>query len=324
VGDSVLAEWNGMWLDARIKEMNGPDFTVAYALRDCAWEDRVTSDRISSSISNIFSRSIRSTSRGNDSSELTSESRRHVNANRRSREFISKPAGDTRSSSNSVLPINVAGKVFLSSRLKDGRLIYMDPEKGIVMWSIPVEKFADLPMADRPQVENEKLEQTAENPAAIPDGFIARKDLVGNIYYLNTVSGKSQYERPTKSGKVVAENMKSVDRTDPKEMAPWEAFYDADGVPFYHNTETGAVSRAIVDDKPNHTPTEEIKQSVSQVLVDNIALPEGWEIHYTDDGFPYYYCQATGESHWELPASTDESWWETPEQSAPAVRKSVA
>ena len=206
-----------------------------------------------------------------------------------------------RFSRESVIELTIEGRKILTARLRDGRLVFKDPLTGIVSLSVP------------PLLSVRKVE------TAVPEGFLERKDGQGTSYFFNTINSKSQYSRPTLSASEVAANMARVKPVS----HPVEAYFDADGKPFYHNVETDKVSWSppsctpktkspsdkpakqssiSTQNQPAKNPEVHPTVSVAEgVLLDNQVLPNGWEVHYTDDGHPFYFDPVSGESVWELP-----------------------
>ena len=327
-GERVLAEWNGIWWDAKIKQITENGYLVNISDWSEPWEEDIpaSAGRIASSVDSIDNLATLPTTSSSapDKSTLVTTKLSASNPDRL------------------VVTIQANGRTFLSSRLRDGRLVFKDPISGLLSWSVPEQPAIPKESKRAAPQQPTSPKQTKRTIPDLPKGFIERTDLLGNSYFFNTVNGRAQYERPRFSGSKVAKNMALAEGVDAKSIVPWELYFDQDGVPFYHNIETGetrtslpnnvteskntpskigvdnvtskVLSEASQDNATSKVLESDIKTSQksvgSKVVVDNVALPDGWEVHYTDDGHPYYFCISTGESHWELPTvSNDEEWW---------------
>jgi outer membrane protein assembly factor BamB len=163
--------------------------------------------------------------------------------------------------------------------IKDGRTVFLDPESGKLLWSLPV--------------TNTEVVETVK----LPNGWLCRTDPSSNTpYYFNTINWKAQWTQPRLDASIVAENMKSALSSIPH---PYEVYFDVDGNPYYHNIETGKTYWEIPQMSKIHEKAE--SPACSRSVPDTNSLPEGWEVYFTDDGEPYYYCRATDTSYWEIP-----------------------
>ena len=331
----VSVEWSGLWWPASVKQIDGEKCKVSFVNWPEKWDEwiGVSSDRVKDPLVQPSSFSL------SDPSE-SSTIRSHATP---------PPVVDSGSLSRKVVLVEIGGKEYLTSNLTDGRIVFLDPLTGILSWSVPTAESPEAASKPKePVVESVKAVKTKSSATAkkvkagkthvpkakpLPAGFVERTDLEGTPYYFNTINCKAQYLRPTLSAVRVAKNMKTAQTP----TAPWEVYFDADGKPYYSNVDTGTVSWVLpapTSEKPSSSlpphhavdtvvsPAARLRESLSSsesnertlksVMVDNVPLPDGWDVHYTDDGFPYYHCQATGESHWELPRADDDAWWVPP------------
>jgi len=360
-GNNVLVEWNGIWWDANVKQVTKDGYVVNITNWVEPWEEKIpaSSNRIAAGADDIRHISEAPSSHRDGPKVLPRKPSKGSAESSKTRALPAKSPG------REVNSISVNGQNFLTSRLKDGRLVFTDPRTGLLSWSPPLGNKLDT---------SAKPAQT-ETQQTLPEGFIERRDLLGNSYFFNPLNGRAQYERPSLPAATVAKNMSSTDGVDAKSIAPWELYFDKDGKPFFHNVESGQ----SVDELPSTEQTENLSKNVeepinvipeaevllsektrvlepktkgkrtnakknpkiasdvteksdvkesrtveserapktrekgSRIIIDNTPLPEGWEVHYTEDGYPYYFCISTGESHWELPeASSAEEWWVPP------------
>jgi len=113
--------------------------------------------------------------------------------------------------------------------------------------------------------------------APLPEGWDEGKTDGGVRYYINKLSGKTQWERPTEAAK-------------PEALPPlpegWEELSTDDGTKYYSNKATGATQW----DRPTAPATA-------------ASLPAGWEELTTEDGTKYYSNTATGATQWERPTA---------------------
>jgi hypothetical protein len=115
--------------------------------------------------------------------------------------------------------------------------------------------------------------------APLPAGWEEGKTEGGVRYYINKLTGKTQWDRPTEAAK--AEEL-------PPLPAGWEELSTEDGTKYYSNAATGATQW----DRPTAPATGAAS-----------ALPAGWEELTTEDGTRYYSNTATGATQWERPTA---------------------
>ena len=288
VGQSVKVLWNGVPWCASVQKLEDDKCMVSYTNWSRDWDEWIEL----------------SSSRFQTSESINSESRRlsDVESAAPASVSVAEPIiQNANPKERRIVKLDVAGRSILSSRLRDGRLVFKDPISGILSLSIP------------------PVISTPSKPAPLPEGFLERTDAQGTPYFFNTVNSKSQYERPKLAADKVAANMAQAKSVS----LPVETYFDVDGKPFYRNLDTGKVAWYPPTTAQSVKPAESVakKSSVIEtkshvvnvaesVLIDNQVLPNGWEVHYTDDGFPYYFNPASNESLWELPEES--STW-TPE-----------
>jgi hypothetical protein len=321
IGELVKLDWKGLELEAVVKEVDERKFLVSYR----PWEDTFQqwidcTTRTTASLGGTSHVTLRTVSKQERSENpKLSPNQGEGNHHPKKRNIRCK-----------VVPLEINSKTYLSSRLTHGRVVLMDPETGLLSWSI----------SPGPCNTAESINTSAR----LPEGFIAVKDSGGHEYFFNTVNNTAQYSIPTLSAKEVAENMTKVNRDSVP--APWEIYFNKDGVPYFHDPESGKVRGTLPKTPIKETKrakftssTVAVKHQVSKlpstrseslavctksempnnqwvpretptgVVTDNTVIPDGWELHYTDDGHPYFFCEATGESHWELPEKVAEDWW---------------
>jgi len=202
--------------------------------------------------------------------------------------------------SRDVTEIVVDGKLYKCSSLKDGRSVFLDPSTGNLLWHIPRK------LSHRPDIKP-KTENPIPSPKSLPEGWLYREDPHSKTpYYFNTINWKAQWDEPRLLASVVAENIKTTLSTIPH---PWEEYFDIDGNPHYHNPDTNKTVWEIPLSRKVGTKTQPVQDSVRQSVTEHqdsmdqekLQLPEGWQVYFTDDGEPYYYCVATDKSYWEIP-----------------------
>jgi len=296
-GDRVIVEWGGASWDAEVSRREKEKVLVKYTNWSDHWDEwiPVDSERLRSSreqksmrVDDRNQKGERSNDRRSVSSqraesplEKDSISKRddkvmEIQSKRDDMVVEIQPKKDGR-----MMEIEFRGIKVLTSQLRDGRILFKDSKTGLISWDFPI----------------------AHEKATLPAGYITGKDLEGKEYYFNTINRKSQYSIPTVSGEISARNAEKARAV----TAPWEVLFGADGTPYYHNLETGAVTWTADEEKPG-----EAKNVVS---CEN-KQESKWEVHYTEDGFPFYYSHASGESVWEIPQQQgdesvdDENWWE--------------
>lgn len=183
--------------------------------------------------------------------------------------------------SRTIIEVEVDGVTYRTSNLKDGRTVFLDNETGIVSW-FPTSRIS---VSETIQVQ--------EN-VDLPEGWIVRKDSSQSPYYFNTVNWKAQWIKPRLTAAEVAANMQRVAEVVP---VGWEAYFDLDGFPYYYNTQTSETvwEFPVAESTPTESTSTPTKDS------DISSVPDGWELYFTDDGVPYFYCKETSESFWELP-----------------------
>lgn len=186
--------------------------------------------------------------------------------------------------STSSTEVEIAGVKYVTSRLRNGQGVFLDPYTGL-MSLCPAVLVHSLPSS------------VTESPSSsnLPEGWIERSEPNGSRYYFNLVNQTAQWTLPRLPASRVAENM-SLAASFPSKTTPWETYFDLDGYPYYHHSETGETTW--------NPPAETMKTTESSSAGPSEALselPPGWEVYYTEEGVPYYYCMATQESHWELP-----------------------
>ena len=320
-GDILTLDWKGLELEAVVKKVDQRKCLVSYRPWDDTFQEWI----------DLTSRSVKSPKDSSNLDELPTKKIERVEGMKSASMQVagSHPAtkGNYRSK---VVPLEINAKTYLTSRLSDGRIVLMDPETGLLSWSISPTTTSTA--------------ETPKNCARLPEGFIAVKDPRGEEYFFNTVNNTAQYSIPALPAKEVAENMSKINRDSVP--TPWEVYFNKDGVPYFHNTESGKVRATLpkasvkenkrsesmprptdVKSQVPHTTRTEAEtratdskskilssqtttgENASTVVLDNSVIPDGWEIHYTDDGHPYFFCEATGESHWELPEKVAEEWW---------------
>lgn len=305
-GQDVTVDWKGIKWDAVIKDVSETKCLVSYKYSEEPFEEWIP---VSSS--RIVSR------HGIDCKPNSAVlSQGHSRCGHQ--EFQATPHFKRK-----VMKLDVLGYQFLSTRLRNGKLVIQDPSTGLLSWSIPSSVFVSR-NSERDAVTKPPKSKPKE---VVADGFLERKDTCGETYFFNTVNNKAQYARPRLSAQEVADNMS---KSSPKDALPaqWELYFDEDGVAYYLNVDTGRTVRTIPK-KPAKETDEPIQleemelaapQDCEPVKLEEkksspVSTPDGWELHYTEDGSPYYYCQATGESRWELPEEMPrEEWWEPEKQ----------
>lgn len=281
-GDRVRVEWGGSHWDAEISEFEKDKVLVKYSNWSEHWDEWLPTE--STRIQPLNDRS-----HGENNTKKTRKSDRL-----REPRLVPQPEVaeiEEARGSKSVIEIEIGGVKRLCSSLSNGRLLFKDWNTGRVSWDFP------LP----PRVE------------PLAEGFVRAKDLDGKSYYFNTVSGKCQYSLPTVPAEKAALNSKNAKAV----TAPWEVLFSADGTPYYHNVETGAVSwtpDSNKNDSVGERPYEknnsvEGRPSEKKSLLE--AKENEWEVHYTEEGFPFYHSKVTGESVWEVPQEKNENWWES-------------
>lgn len=297
-GDRVRVEWGGSHWDAEISKFEKDKVLVKYSNWSEHWDEWLPTE--STRIQPLDDRS-----HGENNTKKTRKSDRL-----REPRLVPQPEVaeiEEARGFKSVIEIEIGGVKRLCSSLSNGRLLFKDLNTGRVSWDFP------LP----PRVE------------PLAEGFVRAKDLDGKSYYFNTVSGKCQYSLPTVPAEKAALNSKNAKAV----TAPWEVLFNADGTPYYHNVETGAVSWTPEEAMPSekndseeerpsgrknavqskvsehHNSIIEAKPSDKSSLVE--GKENGWEVHYTEEGFPFYHSKVTGESVWEVPQEKGENWWES-------------
>ena len=191
-----------------------------------------------------------------------------------------------------VQDVVVEGKSYRTASLKDGRTVFLDPETGILAW------FPNV--SPRTTLSAEPGESTE-----LPEGWIVRKDSRESTYYFNTVNWKAQWIKPRLPAAEVSKNMQRVAEVIP---SGWEAYFDKDGYPYYYNAQTSET----VWEFPVSENTVTESTAIPSTKTDISSVPEGWEIYFTDDGVPYFYCRATNQSYWELPEGVGSSAMDLP------------
>lgn len=177
-----------------------------------------------------------------------------------------------------VLEVVVDGKSYKTVNLSDGKTVFLDQETGCLLWHPPLApSSANL----TPDVE-------------LPEGWIKRQDSSGDPYFFNSVNWKAQWTEPRLSGQQVATNMKRARDPIP---SGWEIFFDRDGNPYYYNTITSETVWEI--DEVNAVDPKASESAAASG--EPPAIPEGWEIYFTEEGVAYFYCTETKTSHWEIP-----------------------
>ena len=315
-GAPVDVEWGGTWWNARIKESDtqGQRILVSYENWSSKWDEWVE----------LGSSRIRNLSLSNIPAQFDVLAPGPVSTV----DFpeLSSVVNEVRT----VIELSLNGSSFLSSTLRNGSTVLMDPLTGDLSWSLP-KSVPNIKSAGK--IVSKKV---VAPQVSTSDDWIERRTQSGVPYYFNPLTLTSQFELPTVSVNVFAANMAKSDlRSD--------AYFTKDGVPYYQNAgevswhpqegdDTPTISEVAADiPVPASQPVKQVEQVAKKKIkkpvptLKEIAVPEGWEIHYADSGFPYYYCQATKTSHWELPAFTEENvavpvvevaasenWWEWP------------
>jgi hypothetical protein len=292
-GDLILVEWKGLWWNATVKESQESKYLVGFDRWSSQWDEWI--EKGSGRIRNRIESGARSDKMLGKSSveskpfptvQSSSAPRRSSGESSSSTSALddAKTGNISQRSRPAPLEIEVGNAKYLTSTLRDGRVVFLCQSSGELSWSVPL--------------------HTEESP--LPKGFVEAKDLDGISYFFNTKNKTSQYDRPMMNATSVANNMRSV---DPSVPSPWEAYFDRNGRPYYSNTNTGEVRWDV--------PSAECEGSESgEVIIDNAVIPDGWEVHYTHEGRPYYHCAGTGESRWTLDSQTGGSddrsnWWES-------------
>jgi hypothetical protein len=187
--------------------------------------------------------------------------------------------------STSSTEVEIAGVKYVTSRLRTGQSVFLDPATGL-MSLCPALLVRNLP----PSVTE------SPSSSSLPEGWIERSEPNGSRYYFNLVNQTAQWTVPRLPASRVAENM-SLAVSFPSKTTPWETHFDLDGYPYYHNSETGETTW----NPPAETMKGTESSSAGPSESSSAEMPPGWEVYYTEEGVPYYYCMTTQESHWELP-----------------------
>jgi hypothetical protein len=290
-GDRLIVEWGGASWDAEVGRTEKDKVLVKYTNWSDHWDEWIPldSDRLKGpreQKSSVADDRNRKRERSKD--------RRSVSSQKGALSEIPSPLEEDSiqrredhvvdiqpKRADTVMEIEVRGIKLLTSQLRNGRILFKDLKTGLISWDFP----------------------NAQEGATLPAGYMTGKDLEGREYYFNTINRKSQYSIPTVSGEIAARNAEKAQAV----TAPWEVLFGADGTPYYHNVDTGAVTWTA-EEKPVAEPKEVTSETKEE---------SKWEVHYTEDGFPFYYSHATGESVWEIPkeqadesSGDDENWWE--------------
>jgi hypothetical protein len=127
----------------------------------------------------------------------------------------------------------------------------------------------------------------------LPAGWEARTDDDGDVYYYNTETEVTQWERPAASS---ATSEAGADELP----AGWEARTDDDGDVYYYNTETDATQweRPIGESAPTSPVAHDNAEAA-----DEEPLPDGWEKLLDPDGDAYFYHAETEATQWERPTA---------------------
>ena len=292
-GKLILVEWKGLWWNATVKESQESKYLVGFDSWSSKWDEWIEKD--SGRIRNRSDHGANSDKTPHKDS-VESKSFRTVQSSSALRTSSGESSSSTSAPDDATtvnisqgsrpapIEIEVGNAKYLTSTLRDGRVVFLCQSSGELSWSVPL--------------------STEESP--LPKGFVEAKDLDGIPYFYNIKNKTSQYDRPVMSATSVANNMRSV---APSVPSPWEAYFDRNGRPYYSNTDTGEVRWKLA------SPECEASES-GEVIIDNAVIPDGWEVHYTHEGRPYYHCAGTGESRWTLDSqqgnSDDRSnWWES-------------